>query len=1272
MKSKEDFTETVKILINYGADVNARNARGETAMHLAARNEFQKVIEVLVLAGCDPATEDNDKNQAVDLTSDGDSVSLQILRHAAAERDRYMSESMEIRARGFTTLTQSQAALPLCVRSPSLLSVPVLMGAAGSAQNITRAASSPGLFASPPHSTMLPGHLGSGYLAANGFLSPGVVMAQNGSQQLLNKSQGGAGLSTVETCAPDELYSNIAPAQYQVNSGSVSAYRGSGLTQITAPSDNDYRLSTNTFATPSVPVYNSVGDKSSVWNVSLSSSVKNHSDGRPDSEYKKEVPEHRKRKIIKKKADSSVPPAAAKKITVPNAQLTVHRVPLSEPLPDENDTYFDDESFDTFVETTFSEEDLIAPPPPLPPRCRSSQASSVGADSSLQRWLDEQDSWIQTNRGITSDTRSFSSTTVTRSNAPPAIPPKPTWLSSSDASRRRPPPPVPAEKSKSRGKASKSRLAPVKNVVDVDSEDWIAQQARRNQHWEDEADDQHNTDVRKSSRRKIKKKKKKNTDVSKQQNGDTYRNIDDSMRSPPVDSPTSPSWAAGNTVVSEQKSPQPLQATLPQLPVGRPSQPLVFEKVTIKDDQIANDYLFHKSIAELTAASAENIVECVGRKMSNESSPGAHSSPAANTVMITPSVGYSPQSVFQYPASASSFSGPQNFVQHPAGNRSQVIFSGLLPAEPQHQMHVRTEDDLPYQRPLPNQPPALPSESSRPDSMHSQVSQVTPDEQSSLYDTLDDEKFNKHDSGVSDDLMPPYGLNRRTVVLKSDGKVGISVCGGNVSGTFVRTVAAHSAAAAAGLAVGDWIVAVNGKVVKSFTKQEVRQLIEKSASESVRLVIDRDDDRFKLAAMKNAVGDSFYVRSHYSYSPIGVARGKELPVKVGDVFQVTDSLPVDAVGYWVAKKVSETVGEPEGLIPNGHRAEQIITKQRLTSPTLNRPRGGAFMRSFRRSKYSDQSSDQDSLDSRQSSECGDIVPYVRVVEHPSSVRRPVVVMGLFCDTVCAMLQRDSPATFQIPKTPIEQRRASAEEFTPSMLDISTIRTIGNSGVHCLMIVSPRAVQFLREKTELQPIVVYMSPSSKSVLKTMMQGLAPDCNKKPGFLLEESVKFERFHTGLFDAVVPYKSDNSWLDLLKDTIGRLQRHRIWIPFEPEDSFVANSSPPDLIRTTGSCRNEDHRLSKTTDDIPDQIQDLLFRHINVVSPMISSVPTDGTNDLCMRSFDLGDQEPVLEKPPKAVSGQHNDVVLRKPRTKGRPLVNKAYMVSKFVCNYDNFFAT
>jgi len=1281
MKSKEDFTETVKILVNYGADVNARNGRGETPMHLAARNEFQKVMEVLVLAGSDPAAEDNDGNQPVDLTSDGDTVSVQILRHAASERDRYMSESLEIRARGFTTLTQSQAALPLSVRSPSLFSMPLLMGAAaGSGQNLTRAASSPGLFPSPPQSSTFlgGGPVGSGYPVPNGFPVPRVM-----SPQLVPNNSPG----TVE---PD-VYSNIPDDRYPVSRIDESAYRASAISQITAPSDNTYRLSVNSAA-----VYNSFGlsDRSSVWNVTPSPSVKSPSiglpaekvlvdveseswisrqahknehwekDQQPESEKTKDVPERRRRKVLKKK---SAPPPVAPKPTVPSRKLAVQRQPVvrvPEPVPEESDSYFDDESFDTFVESSSTEAEAV--PPPLPPRTRtSSQASSPGAETSLRRWLDEQNGLMRSDHGsVTSDTTSFFSS-VSKSTVQPERPPKlsrPSSVTSTDTVKRRPPPPIPTivqtEKPKSRKKtsSSKKRLTLVKKVADVDSEDVSKQQAGKNV--ESRAEDRRNNNVPKSSVQKAKKKKKKELTVA--ENGDIYSHVAKSRKHQPVDTSSNSSWATNDTHVSEQKSPQTIQDSLPQLsPAGRSPQPLVFEKVTIRDDQIASDYLFHKSIAELTTASAENIVNVVGRNSSG-------SSPAAR-------VGYSPETVFQY-AVASSFvpqNSSQSFVhpqqQHyPASNQSRAAFISSSLVEPQQQMMQKTEDDLPspHQHPQQNRPPTyfipLPQPSQ---------SELSPDDRSSgsVYDTLDEDKLNRCDSGVSDDQMPPYGLNRRTVVLKSDAgrPLGLSVCGGNVSGTFVRSVAPSSVAAMAGLTVGDWIVAVNSKVVKSLSRQEVLQKIENLARDTVRLVVDRDDDRFKLAAPKNAVGDSFHMRAHFSHVP--AAKGRELTVRVGDVFLVSDSLPDDAVGYWVAKKVGGLVGELEGLIPNCSKAEQIVTKQRLaSSPTLNRPRGGVFTRSFRRSKYSSDQEQDSTVESRPSSECGDIVPYVRVVEQSTSVRRPVVIMGLFCDAACALLRNSAPSIFEIPKTPVEQRRASYEEFTPSTLDLATIRSIINSGRHCVVIISPRAVQFLREKTDLQPIVIYMSPSSKNVLKSMIVQLAPSCDKKPGYMLVEAAKFERYHANLFDAVIPYKADGSWLDLLKDTVGRLQRIRKWIPFDLEDSCVASDgSPPDLIRnTTSTWRNEDRgsRLSKTTDDIPDQIQDLLSRHINVVSPMVSGRPTDSTADeRCTQSFDFGDRQPVLVKPPKAVSATQGDVVLRKPRTKGRPLNSREFTVGR-----------
>jgi len=1032
------------------------------------------------------------------------------------------------------------------------------------------------------------------------------------------------------------------------------------MSQISAPSSDVYRLSA---VGPS--------DKSSVWNVTPTPSVRSPSYyGQPaarvpvgvarsanaaertpidvDSEswisrqaHRNEhwepeeqqqpaptdrVPERRRRKVLKKKS-APPPPVASKKksnpAAVPNSVVparkaaehsreTVQRVPDVEVIPEEEDgdSYFDDESFDTFVESSSSSTDgkAASPPPPVPPRTRtSSQASSPGVaatpEASLRRWLEEQSGLVRRSdhSDVTSDSRSFFSS-VSQSTAPPGRPPKlssrPSSVTSADTVKRRPPPPVPPTEQPKvyrKKKPPKKGSTPGKKVADVESES-----SRRLGGKSGET--QRNNDAAKSSSKKG-KKKKKNGDVSVERNGEVvYSNVANSAgKRQPVDSSSVSSWATSDTRASEQKSPRSVHDTCQaQLspPAGRSPQPLVFEKVTIQDDQIASDYLFHKSVAELNSASAENILNVVGRK-------------------TTPV--HSPESVFQY-AVTSSFvyqnsPPPQGVVQQQQQQQLPAVSyhpqaAVISSAQPQQrQILQQTEDDLPpfaRQHPQPIRPPTYvvpqPS-SSRPESS-------SPDERSSgsIYDTLDDDRFN---SGVSEDQMPAYGLNRRTVAVKSDDArpLGLRLCGGNVSGTFVRQAAPNSAAAAAGLTVGDWIVAVGGRVVKSLSKQEVLQRIEELARDSaVRLVVDRDDDRFKLAAPSNALGDSFHVRAHYSYSPgakkssppgadLPPGRGdssgtppavggrRELTVSEGDVFLVSDSLPEDAVGYWVAKKVGGVVGEPEGLIPNGVRAEQIVTRQRLTaSPSPSRARGGVFARSFRArsSKSSSGDHDQDSAaaaaaaDSRPSSECGDAAAYVRVVEQATSVRRPVVIMGLFCDAVCAMLADAAPRLFEVPRTAVERRRASSyeEEFSPSTLDLAAIRAVVGAGRHCAMVVSPRAVQFLRDATDLRPIVIYMSPASKNVLKSMVLQLAPACDKKPAYMLVEAAKFERHHAALFDAVVPYKPDGSWLDLLKDTVARLQRARKWIPAELVDDrdAYADGAPPDIIRTT--TWNDDDR--------------------------------------------------------------------------------------------------
>ncbi len=103
MKSKEDFTDTAKVILQGGAHIDLQNNRGETPLHLASRNEFQKTVEVLIAEGSDPILEDLDGNKPMDLVSPDDTVSKQLLKDAMEERERVLSDAMELQATGQTT-----------------------------------------------------------------------------------------------------------------------------------------------------------------------------------------------------------------------------------------------------------------------------------------------------------------------------------------------------------------------------------------------------------------------------------------------------------------------------------------------------------------------------------------------------------------------------------------------------------------------------------------------------------------------------------------------------------------------------------------------------------------------------------------------------------------------------------------------------------------------------------------------------------------------------------------------------------------------------------------------------------------------------------------------------------------------------------------------------------------------------------------------------------------------------------------------------------------
>ena len=202
-------------------------------------------------------------------------------------------------------------------------------------------------------------------------------------------------------------------------------------------------------------------------------------------------------------------------------------------------------------------------------------------------------------------------------------------------------------------------------------------------------------------------------------------------------------------------------------------------------------------------------------------------------------------------------------------------------------------------------------------------------------------------------------------------------------------------------------------------------------------------------------------------------------------------------------------------------------------------RGGFLRRSFRRSKSVDRlTKETEAFNRSQQSPSHSQKPaYIRVEQRPPGFLRPVALMGLFCDAVRDRLAKDSPGLFELVPPEVEMPTSKEEGDTKDPVNVKLIHTLMDKRKHCLMIISPRAIQFL-SSTTLYPIVIYLSPGSKLVIKTLRSQLAPGFNKRSAYMYEEAQNFERLHRRLFTATVTYTSDGSWFPLLKDTINRIQ--------------------------------------------------------------------------------------------------------------------------------------
>ncbi len=450
-------------------------------------------------------------------------------------------------------------------------------------------------------------------------------------------------------------------------------------------------------------------------------------------------------------------------------------------------------------------------------------------------------------------------------------------------------------------------------------------------------------------------------------------------------------------------------------------------------------------------------------------------------------------------------------------------------------------------------------------------------------------------------------FDHRTLTFNSRGKVRISVVGGNADGIFVHRIDPGSEAEQAGLMEGDQVLKINGQSIGGLTKEEVMLML-MSLSQQMELVVRYKRDRYDHIAANSGMGDSFFVKAHFNYEP---QQSGEMRIHEGDVLSVRDTLPDGKMGSWRALKVNARPNEVQhGLVPNQGRAEQVALAQRKAPGTPRgrtlekEPKQGFLRRSFRRSKSAERLTKETEAFSREPQPSVIKPAYERVEQRPPGFLRPVAIVGLFCDTVRDRLAQDAPGLFEMAPPEVEIPTSREEgDAGKAPVNLNIIRAITDRRKHCLMIISPRAIQYLLQ-TPFFPIVIYLSPGSKAIIKVLRQQFAPTFEKRSSFMYDEAHQFEKMYSQLFTATVTYTVDDQWYTLLKDTINRIQNQPLWQP-APKIRPANNDLSPDPVRRGNQNNNNNPnargppggktipRGRSITRQIPNALQNVIQRH-------------------------------------------------------------------------------
>ncbi|XP_054713756.1 tight junction protein ZO-1-like [Uloborus diversus] len=392
----------------------------------------------------------------------------------------------------------------------------------------------------------------------------------------------------------------------------------------------------------------------------------------------------------------------------------------------------------------------------------------------------------------------------------------------------------------------------------------------------------------------------------------------------------------------------------------------------------------------------------------------------------------------------------------------------------------------------------------------------------------------------------------RFISFQKDGSVGIRLTGGNEVGIFVTGVQHGTSAFLQGLQTGDKILKVNDIDMRGFTKEEAVALLV-GIQDQVNLIVQHRKDEYE-DVINHQKGDSFYIRTHFSYE--SNVKG-EVSFNKGQVFHVIDTLYNGNPGSWLVYRLTRNGQEIQrGVIPNSQRAKELAQAQQTSSKKEgdSDSRVNFFRRRARRSKSLCKDHWEDVV-------LADTVtrfpPYERVILNQPGFIRPVVIFGPITDIVKDRLLKDYPECYAAPQSENQLEEEQSNLKSPGIIRLSSIRDVIDKGKHAILDITPSAVDRLNY-AQFYPIVVFMHAENKHIIKELRAKFAKSSYKSSRKLYEHSAKLEKLWSHIFTASISLTTGDSWYKKLQETIDRQQKQPLWVseskPDEPiTDDFL-----------------------------------------------------------------------------------------------------------------------